>query len=474
MNERERRNLCFMSIADLGPRLAARELSPVEVTQAVLDRSERHNDELHAYITITREVALAQAREAEREIRTGNYRGPLHGIPISLKDNIATAGIRTSCASAVAPDRIPNADATVYTRLREAGAVLAGKANLFEYAFSMTPAFPQPPNPWRYDRTSSGSSSGSGVSVAAGLAHGSIGSDTGGSGRAPANVNGVVGFKATYGRVSRAGVFPLSYSLDHVTPMTRTVVDSAVLLQAIAGYDPRDESSSRAPVPDFHASTGRDIAGMRIGLARGYTRQDIDPDVVSVIDDAINVLQRLGAEVEEVQLPYVEHCVTLQQAIMLAEAASIHYHHLRELPDRLGETALMRLDLGTVIPATAYIHAQQVRKQMQQAFARLFTRVDIIAGPAAPMRAGEAGTWTTRLNGEEIDLRTTGPEYTGIYNLIGVPALVLPAGFSSEDTPIGLQLAGRWFDEARVLQVAHAYEQATDWHRRRPPNPVSG
>lgn len=473
MNEQEQRELCFMRIDELGRRLAARELSPVEVASAVLDRSERYNDELHAYITITREVALAQAREAEREIREGNYRGPLHGVPISLKDNIATAGIRTSCASSVAPDAIPDRDATVYQRLREAGAVLAGKANLFEYAFSMTPAFPQPPNPWRYDRTSSGSSSGSGVSVAAGLVHGSIGSDTGGSGRAPANVNGVVGLKATYGRVSRAGVFPLSYSLDHVTPMTRSVADAAVMLQAIAGYDARDSASSREPIPDFSGGIGRDIAGLRIGLARGFTYQDIDPDVVAAIGDAVAVLERLGAEVEEVRLPFVEQCVALQQAVMLAEAAAIHYRHLREVPEKLGETALMRLDLGSVIPATAYIHAQQVRVLMRDAFAELFQRCDVIAGPAAPMRAGEAGTWTTRLNGEEIDLRTTGPEYTGIYNLVGAPALVLPAGFSSEGTPIGLQLAGRWFDEATVLQVAHAYEQATDWHRRRPPNPAS-
>jgi aspartyl-tRNA(Asn)/glutamyl-tRNA(Gln) amidotransferase subunit A len=474
VNEQERRDICFMSIADLGRRLAAQELSPVEVASAVLDRSERYNDELHAYITITREVALAQAREAEREIRAGNHRGPLHGVPISLKDNIATAGIRTSCASAMAPALVPDTDATVYARLREAGAVLAGKANLFEYAFSMTPAFPQPPNPWRYDRTSSGSSSGSAVGVAAGLAHGSIGSDTGGSGRAPAHVNGVVGFKATYGRVSRAGVYPLSYSLDHVTPMTRGVVDSAIMLQAIAGHDARDAYTAREPVPDFRAAIGRDIAGLRIGLARGYTYQDIDPDVVAVVGAAIEVLQRLGADIEDVQLPYVGQCVALQQATMLPEAATIHYRHLREAPEKLGETALMRLDLGTVVPATRYIHAQQVRKLMRDAFERLFQRFDIVAGPASPMRAGEAGTWTTRLDGDEIDLRTTGPEYTGIYNLVGIPALVLPAGFSSEGTPIGLQLAGRWFDEATVLQVAYAYEQATDWHRRHPPDPASG
>jgi aspartyl-tRNA(Asn)/glutamyl-tRNA(Gln) amidotransferase subunit A len=465
------RALCFASIAEVAARIARRELSPVELTEAVLARCERYNDRLRAYITITRETALAQARRAEREIRDGRPKSPLHGIPVALKDNIATRGIRTSCASLVDPDHVPDDDATVYTRLRAAGAVLAGKTNLYEYAFSMSPAFPQPPNPWRHDRSSAGSSSGSGVSVAAGLAYGAIGSDTGGSGRAPANVNGVVGLKATYGRVSRHGVFPLSYSLDHTTVLARSVLDSALMLQAIAGRDERDASSSSTPVPDFAAAIGRDVRGLRVGYARGFSEQDIDPDVVAVMREALAVLARLGAEIEEVRLPYVEHCVALQSAILLAEAATIHRDHLREAPDKLGETALMRLDLGSVIPATAYIHAQQVRGQMRAAFRTLFERVDVIAGPAGATRAGEVGGWTTRVDGREIDLRSVGPEYTGIYNLAGVPAIVIPAGFSSEGTPIGLQLAARWFAEPELLRAAHAFEQATEWHRRYPPDP---
>ncbi len=465
------RELCFMDIATLGTRLAAREVSPVEVTAAVLDRAERHNEAMHVFITITRDLALAQARAAEREIREGTYRGPLHGVPMSLKDNIATRGIRTSCASMVAPDWVSDEDATVYTRLREAGALLVGKANLNEYAFSLNPAFPAPLNPWRDDLSPAGSSSGSGVAVAAGMSHGSIGSDPGGSGRAPANVNGAVGFKATYGRVSRWGVFPLSYSLDHITPMTRTVTDSALMLQAIAGYDARDENSSEAAVPDFTAKIGRDIQGMRVGVARGFSYEDIDPDIVAMMEGAITVFRRLGARVEEVRLPYVEHCVNTYAAVMNPEAAAIHYANLRERADGFGQLARERLDLGNVIPATAYVHAQRVRKLMRDGLREVLQQFDVVINPASPTRTGPAGAQTTTVNGQEIDNREVSDGYTNYYSLTGAPAIVLPGGFSSEDTPLGLQIAGRWFDEATVLQAAYAFEQATDWHRRRPPNP---
>lgn len=471
MSTANERTLCFMSIVEMSERLASREFSPVEVTRAVLDRCERHNEEMRAFITITREVALEQAQEAEREIRVGSSRGPLHGVPVSLKDNVATRGIRTSCASMVAPDWVPDTDAAVYTRLREAGAVLIGKANLNEYAFSLNPAFPPPLNPWRADLSSAGSSSGSGVAVAAGMSYGSIGSDTGGSGRAPANANGAVGFKATYGRVSRWGVFPLSYSLDHITPMTRSVTDSALMLQAIAGYDARDENAADAPVPDFAAKIGRDIRAMRVGVARGFTYENVDSDVVAMIEGAIRVFERLGATVEEVRLPHVEHCLNTYTAVMNPEAATIHYDNLRRHPEGFGQRARERLDLGNVIPATAYVHGQRVRKLMRDGLREVFQRFDVLINPAAPTRTGAAGGTTTTINGREIDNRELGDGYTNYYSLTGAPALVLPGGFSSEEAPIGLQIAGPWFDEMTVLQAAHAFEQATDWHLRRPPNP---
>ncbi len=463
--------LCFSTIKTLHDRIASREVSPIEVTEAILNRIDLHNREMRAYITVVHDIAMAQAEQAEREIRTGRLRGPLHGIPVGLKDNIETRGIRTSCGSLVNPDWIPDTDAGVYARLRAAGAVLVGKTNLFEYAFSMNDAFPQPLNPWHAGKTSSGSSSGSAVSVAVGMAHGSIGTDTGGSGRAPANVNGVVGFKPTYGRVSRAGIVPLSYSLDHASVFTRSVIDAGYMLQPISGFDQNDESSSQHVVPDMLGKIGRNLSGIRVGVATGYTVSSVDPDVDGAIKKAINVLVDLGVDAEEVTLPLVEHAEAMQQSIMLPEVAAVHFDTLRETPEKFGETALMRLDLGSVIPATAYIQAQQVRVKLRDAFESMFDTFDVVVGPANPARAGDAGSWYTNIDGRVLDLRQTGPEYTGIYNLAGVPAIVVPAGFSSDGTPIGFQIAGRWFDEPTVIQVAHAFEGATSWHTMRPPLP---
>nr|ART39808.1 J16 [uncultured bacterium] len=466
------RDLCFMSIADLAPMLKAGEISPVEVTRAMLDRIDRHNEMMRVYITVTREQALEQAHQAEAEIKAGNYRGPLHGVTVSLKDNISTQGIRTSCASMVKTDWVPEQDATVYANLRKAGAILVGKANLNEYAFSMNPNFPPPLNPWHLERSPAGSSSGSGVGVAAGMVHGSIGSDTGGSGRAPANVNGCVGFKATYGRVSRYGVFPLSYSLDHTTMMTRTVTDSSIMLQATSGYDPLDENSLGADVPDFAAKLGRSVAGMKIGIARGHNYSDVDEDVIRTVAAAADTFRSLGAIVEEVKLPYVEYCLDTYAATMNPEVATIHYDNLRSTPEGFGQRARNRLDLGNLVPATAYVHAQRVRKLMRDGLREVFKTYDLIIGPASPLITGGAGEDSRMVNGVEVNSRDLGDGYTNYYSLTGAPALVLPAGFSHEDTPIGLQIAGNWFDEATILQGAYAFEQATSWHTRQPPYPM--
>ena len=303
------------------------------------------------------------------------------------------------------------------------------------------------------------------------MVHGSIGSDTGGSGRAPANVNGCVGFKATYGRVSRYGVFPLSYSLDHTTMMTRTVRDSAIMLGATSGYDTRDENSLGADVPDFTAKLGRPLAGMRIGIARGHNYSDIDEDVTQMVRDAGATFQSLGATVEEVKLPYVEYCLDTYAATMNPEVATIHYDNLRESAEGFGTRARNRLDLGNLVPATAYVHAQRVRKLMRDGLREVFKTYDVVIGPASPLITGAAGEESRMVKGVEVNSRDLGDGYTNYYSLTGAPALVLPAGFSHEDTPIGLQIAGNWFDEATILQVAYAFEQATDWHTRRPPYP---
>jgi aspartyl-tRNA(Asn)/glutamyl-tRNA(Gln) amidotransferase subunit A len=471
MTNKDGVDLCFSSIADLSSRIARLEISPVEVTDAVLRRIAQHDATLRAYTTVTADIALSQASQAESEIRSGGYRGTLHGIPVSLKDNIATRGIRTSCGSLVDPDWIPVDDATVYSRLRAAGAILVGKATTYEYAISLHPSISQPINPWHEGRSSLGSSSGSAVSVAAGLAYGSIGTDTGGSGRAPASANGVVGLKATYGRVSRAGIVPLSYSLDHTTMMARNVRDSALMIQATAGFDARDEHSADTPVPDYQARLGEEISGFRIGFTRGYTIQDVDADVVSVVEASIQQFEYLGATVREMELPLSTYIAPVQTAIMSAEAAEVHYDRLRKSPDGFGQSAIKMLDSGNVILATDYIRAQRMRRLIRDRFRELFQEFDLIIGPAMPIRVMPTDTFSAEVDGKQVDVRETGPEYTGIYNLTGLPAIVVMAGFSQEGTPIGLQIAGRWWDEITVLQAAYAFEQATSWHHHRPPIP---
>ena len=450
----------FLSATELAAAYRRRTLSPVEVVDTVLGRIDRHDAQMRAFITVTADLAREQAREAEARLAAGDD-GPLVGVPLAVKDNVAVAGVPTTCASAVDPGWGTEREAEVIRRLRAAGAVIVGKANLYEYAFSLTDAFPQPLNPWNPDKYSAGSSSGSAVAVATGMAHVAVGSDTGGSGRHPASANGVVGFKGTYGRVSRSGVFPLSYSLDHVTSIGRRVVDAAMLLELMSDDGVRGES----PL----ARTGRTLAGMRIARATGYTADRVDPEVTAAVDEAVRVLTDLGAEVEEVALPGVDLAAGILSSIMLPEAAVIHRHVHRAAAAQLGETAVARLDLGSVIPATEYVRAQQARLALADAYERLFDRYAAIVGPGNATRAGEACGWISVVDGVEYDLRHTGPEYTGIYNIIGNPALVLPAGFSSEGTPIGLQVAGRWWDEATVVQIGHAFEGATEWHLRRPP-----
>jgi aspartyl-tRNA(Asn)/glutamyl-tRNA(Gln) amidotransferase subunit A len=454
---------CFLPVGDLRAAYRDRSLSPVEVVDAVLDRIARHDGQLRAFITVTPDLARQAAREAEDRLEAGDD-GPLVGVPMAVKDNVAVAGVPTTCASAVDPGWGIEREAEAVRRLRAAGAVIVGKANLYEYAFSLTDAYPQPLNPWNPAKSSAGSSSGSAVAVATGMAHVAIGSDTGGSGRHPASASGVVGLKGTYGRVSRSGVYPLSYSLDHVTSIGRRVADAATLLDLMS-----DDGVAGDP-PLARAGTG--LAGLRLARARGYSTDGADPEVTAVVDEAVRVFTDLGAEVEDVTLPGVDLAAGILASIMLPEAAVIHRDIHRTAPDRLGETAVARLDLGSAIPATDYIRAQQARLAIADEFASLFERYAAIIGPGNATRAGDAGGWLSTVDGVAYDLRQTGPEYTGLYNVVGNPALVLPAGFSSEGTPIGLQIAGRWWDEATVVQVAHAYEQATAWHLRRPPLPV--
>jgi aspartyl-tRNA(Asn)/glutamyl-tRNA(Gln) amidotransferase subunit A len=469
MAERIREGLCDLPLLTLAARIRTREVSPVEATERVLGRIAAFNGTLNAFVTVLSEDALRDARQAEREIAAGDYRGPLHGIPVSVKDLFFTKGIRTTAASRVLADHVPDDDATVVTRLRRAGAIIVGKTNMLEFAYAAVhPDFGPTPNPWDLTRSSSGSSSGSAVAVAAGMGYGSIGSDTGGSIRLPASYCGIVGLKPTYGRVSRYGGIPVSWSADHFGPLTRTVADAAALLGAIAGEDAKDPTSGRAPVPDYLAQMNAGIAGKRIGINDAYLRQHVDPAVQRLLDQAIATLESLGATFVDVTLPPPAQAVPALLAIIMPEATAYHLPWLRERPDQYSQAVRERLELGAVTPAVSYIQAQQARRQIVDDFLTGMERVDLLLTPTGPTAA-------TLLEGDLVTGDEADPQllaalinFTGPFDLTGFPALSIPCGFTEGGLPVGMQLVARPWAEGPLLAAAHAYEQSTDWHCRQP------
>ena len=465
-------SLVYASIAELGALYQRKAVSPVEVTRAVLDRIEALDKDLKAYITVLREPAMQAARKAERAIRAGRSLGPLHGVPVSLKDLFATKGIRTTSGSKINADHVPDRDSTVAARLAAAGAILVGKVNMHEFAFGPTginPHYGTPRNPWDRQRVTGGSSSGSGAAVAAGLCHGSMGTDTGGSVRIPAALCGIVGLKPTYGRVSRAGVTTLAWSMDHPGPMTRTVRDAALMLQTIAGYDPADPASSRAKVPNYTRGLGARLKGLRVGLPTDYFRDLVDPEVEAAVQAAAKVLQGLGAKLVEVSLPHFQYGPAISVVILTAEATAYHEPALRSRPDDYGADVRERLRLGHFLTATQYLNAQRARGAMLDDIRAAFRTVDAILSPTAPIVAPRTDDLTIQWPTRREDARSALPRLTRPWNLTGLPAISVPCGFTAGGLPIGLQVAGRPFDESTVLRLAHAYEQATEWHTRRPP-----
>ncbi|HYM90479.1 MAG TPA: amidase [bacterium] len=466
-------DLAYASLAELSGRVRTRDLSPVALLDGLLERIERCRA-LHPFITVTAEVARAQATQAEREIAAGRYRGPLHGIPVSLKDLIDTKGIRTTCGSRILVDRVPAADATVAARLRAAGAILLGKNNLHEFAFGVTtanPHFGPTRNPWRPDRIPGGSSGGSGAAVAVGCGPVSIGTDTGGSIRIPAALCGVVGLKPTYGRVSRHGVLPLSWTLDHVGPLTRTVEDAALVLQAIAGPDPRDPSTLGQAVPEFTAGLRKPVAGLRVGVVADEFHSEMAPDVRAPFRAALEVLATLGLELEDVEFPRAIEARTAAATVLFAEAASVHE---RWLPDRAGEYGADTLALlreGAFLTAAQYLRAQRVRALILREAGALMERLTALVLPTIPVVAPEIGQSTVMLGGRPTDARAVLTRFVRHFNFVGLPAISVPCGFGADGLPVGLQIVGRSNDEPTVLAIAHAYEQATPWHTRRPPEP---
>jgi aspartyl-tRNA(Asn)/glutamyl-tRNA(Gln) amidotransferase subunit A len=455
-------DLASLTLAEAASAIQSGSLSPVELTEAYLDRVDRLNPTLNAYITITADLARAEARAAQDG--TGPS-GPLRGIPIALKDLFDTAGVRTSGASKILAGRVPTQDATVTARLRAAGAVLLGKLNMHEFAYGVSndnPHHGPARNPWNMERIPGGSSGGSGVAIAAGLCLGTLGSDTGGSIRIPAALCGITGLKPTYGRVSRAGVLPLSWSMDHVGPMARTVRDCAILLGVIAGHDPSDPASANEPVPDYLDGLEDGAGGLRIGLPRRYFFEQVDDEVRSAVEVAAERLRAEGADVRDVDIDQIELAPIAGATILVSEAAAYHQHWLRERPEDYGEDVRQRLLTGELYPATAYINAQRVRTVMRESFLRTLSDVDLLLAPATPITAPPIAGFST-------DVRANLTRYTTPINLVGLPSLSVPCGFDSANLPIGMQLIGRPFDEARLFRAGRAYERVTDWHKRRPP-----
>ena len=459
-------DLHYLSITDASRLIQQRRLSPVELTQAYLDRIETFDPQLNAYLLVTADRALAQARHAETEIAAGRYRGPMHGIPFALKDIYCTAGIRTTGHSRTRADYVPNADATTVTKLYDSGAVLLGKLSTHEFAHggpSFDLPWPAARNPWNREHFTGGSSSGSGAGVAAGLTPGSLGSDTGGSIRNPAALCGLVGLKPTYGLVSRSGIFPNSFSYDHAGPMTWTVEDCALMLQAIAGHDPTDPASADRPAPDYRTDLSAGVKGLRIGVLRHLYEDDVPvaASVKAALEQAYDVLRKLGAIVEDARIrPAADyHAVKITGAE--SELLSVHEPVLRTRLNDFGADFLGRALGALLISGADYMQASRQRRVMIAEMAPLYARYDVLV-TAGPGPAARLDAWRT-INFWQRNSVTTP------FNVTGGPALVQCIGFTDDGLPLSMQVVGRPFADAMVLRVAKAYEDATPWKRRRPP-----
>ncbi|MBV9749042.1 MAG: aspartyl/glutamyl-tRNA amidotransferase subunit A [Acetobacteraceae bacterium] len=464
-------DLCQLGITQVAPLLRQRRLSPVELADAYLDRIQRLDPALNAHILVMPEQARAAARQAEAEIGAGQYRGPLHGVPLGIKDLLDVAGAPTTMGSEILRDNVAVQDASVVSRLRSAGGVILGKHNLHEFAFGVTsenPHYGPVHNPWALDHVPGGSSGGTAAAVAAGLCAAGLGSDTGASIRAPASWCGTVGLKPTYGRVSRAGALPLAWSLDHLGPLARSVADCAIVLQSIAGHDPRDPASSQAPVPDFSAGLESGVRGLRLGVPRDHFFEVVEPEVERLVRSAIATLEGLGARVVEVPLPHCAHAQAVGNVIMSSEAASWHADWLRDRAGDYGADVLARVRGGLLIRASEYLAAQQMRTLIQQDFVRAFEQADVVLGPTVPLVAPPIGRTQERGGALNLVPRSIANRTTVPCNLTGTPALSLPCGLV-DGLPVGLQIMGAAFSEALVLRVAAAYESATAWHTLRPP-----
>ncbi len=461
-------DLHFLTIAQASRLIARRELSPVELTRAVLARIDALDPQINSFITVTQDVALTQARDAEAEISAGRYRGPLHGIPFGVKDVYNTSGILTSAHSRICATNVPTTDATAVAKLYEQGAVLLGKLATYECAHG-GPSFdlPWPParNPWNPMHVPGGSSSGAAAAVSAGLAFAALGTDTGGSIRDPASLSGVIGLKPTFGLVSRAGVIPNNFSFDYSGPITRTVEDCAIVLNAIAGHDPADPTSARYRVPDYRAALNRDIKGLRIGVVRHFWESDLPAgdDMRTAMEDALGDLSRLGASIETVQMRSLQEYWDVRGIIGESEPFAIHQKDFSERPRDFGIVILGRVLPSCLFQAVDYIQAQRWRSRMVAEMAPLYKSYDVLVTAAT----GPAARFDAQRTLSFFD-RWARPNIFAPFNVTGGPALALCIGFSKGGLPLGMQVAGRPFDEQTVLNVAYAYEQTAQWKDKHP------
>lgn len=458
----EQNALCFLTVSQLAARIERGELSPVELVESCLTRVQDLNRKFNAFITVTAEQARRGAGEAEREIRIGRYRGPFHGIPFALKDLIDVEGIPTTAASKILKDNVSRRTATTAHRLIQSGGVLLGKTNLQEFARGPTGVesyFGPTANPWNPFHIAGGSSSGSGASIAGGMVPVALGTDTGGSVRIPAALSGIVGIRPTYGRVSRHGVFPLGLSFDALGPMTRSVEDAAMTLSLIAGYDLLDPSTAKYPVPDYRASLGRGVEGLRLGVPSNFFFPGYNKEVEQRVWDAIGVLQTLGAEIQEVRVPFAEYGWVAYLSIVGPESVPYHREFLRSRRRDYMKRTPEFFELSLFIPGWRYEQGKKARVLFVKQAAELFREVDALLTPTVPVPAPPiqaADDWPPLLH------------CTIPFSVVGVPALSVPCGFTESGLPVGLQIVGKWWEEELLFRIGAAYERATDWHKRFP------
>lgn len=456
-----------LTVAEAAEAVGSRRLSPVELVDSTLERIARVEPHLNAFTTVTADRARDAARRAETEIARGTHRGPLHGVPVGLKDLIDVAGLATTASSRVRACHRARTDSTVAARLDSAGAALVGKTHTHEFAYGLTT--PQTANAWHPDRVAGGSSGGSAVAVAAGAAAFALGTDTGGSIRVPAALNGVVGLKPTYGLVPRHGVTSLSWSLDHVGPLTRTVEDAGLVLAALAGHDPRDPASVAAPTAQHRSgpdtdptdrSDPTDLRGLRVGVPGNYYFDRVDPEVEAAVRRAIGRLEELGARLVDVEIPMTRYIRATHWGLMVPEASAYHERTLRTVPDLYGTDVRVLLAAGELVTAVDHLRAQRARTLMGRAWREMMAAVDLIAAPTVPLTAVESGrTEVTWADGSVEGVADAYVRLSAPANLTGVPALTVPVGLDSAGLPIGMQLMGRPFDEATLLRAGHAYER---------------